>query len=62
MATAQFQQGDVVIYDSRARKTEAYFDQYAEHDPAMAYIYPLYGDTIGIYVNTNALTLKERGN
>jgi hypothetical protein len=62
METAQFQQGDVVIYDSRARKTEAYFDQYAEHDPTGAYIFPVHGDTIGIYVNTNSLTLKERGN
>lgn len=57
----QFRQGDVVIYNSATQNLEAYFDQYAEHDSTGAYIYPMNGSVIGLYVTTNSLTLKKRG-
>ena len=57
----RFRQGDVVIYDSATHNLEAYFDQYAEHDSTGAYIYPINGSVIGLYVNPNSLTLEKRG-
>lgn len=56
----QFREGDVVIYDSGTENLEAYFDQYAEHDSTGAYIYPINNNVIGIYVDTNSLTLRKK--
>ena len=55
---AQFNRGDTVIY----QMVEHWFDSYANEDPSGAYIYPVYGDIIGRYVDPKELTPKERGN
>ena len=55
---AQFNRGDTVIY----QMVEHWFDSYANEDPSGAYIYPVYGDIVGCYVNPTELTLLERGN
>lgn len=57
----RFRQNDVVIYNSATQNLEAYFDQYAEHDLTGAYIYPVDGGVLGLYVDTNSLTLKKGG-
>ena len=54
----QFNRGDIVIY----QLVEHCFDSYANEDPHGAYIYPLYGDIVGNYVDPTELTLLERGN
>jgi hypothetical protein len=54
----QFNRGDIVIY----QLVEHCFDSYANEDPNGAYIYPLYGDIVGEYVDPTELTLLERGN
>jgi hypothetical protein len=55
---ALFNHGDTVVCDG----TEYWFDGYSNEDPSGAYIYPVYGDIIGRYVDPKELTPKERGN